>query len=82
MITNFNKRMGVATPKPGMWNAREQRHESPNVTLVERVCNFLEMYQLSAADNERIAPSASIETTVFRGSGHPRAARGRRISSK
>ena len=75
MIANFNKRTCAVTSESEMWNTREQRHESPSATLVERVCSFLELNQLLPADGGRIAASASIGTTVFRGSGHARAAR-------
>lgn len=75
MIANFNKRTGVVTSKPEMWNTREHRHDSPSATLVERVCSFLEVNQLLPADGGRIVPSASIGTTVLRGSGHVRTTR-------
>ena len=52
MIVNFNERTGVGTSEIGTWKGLARCQEVSRGSLVERVCNFLEQYPLSRADDE------------------------------
>ena len=52
MIVKFNGRTGVGTSEIGTWKGLARCQEVSRGSLVERVCNFLEQYPLSRADDE------------------------------
>jgi hypothetical protein len=73
MITNFDKPASVPTSEPGMWSARTQYHEATRTSLVERVCRFLEQYPFLHANDEDVAPSATLgRTGMVMDGGKPR----------
>ena len=59
MIADFNERPAVPASQTGVERPR-QCHQGLRGTLVERVCSFLDRYQLSHSDGEGNTPSSRL----------------------